>query len=126
MVPFLSYKMNTSVTQKKKDEHFSLSVQLCALEEGILICLLVFSFIMSGAADYPSFRGLLKQLVGPLSTQLSDRRSTIVKQVRRPFLNLHSHFVKDSSPYLLSLFLLVKCASVCFILTRTYITIRHQ
>jgi len=35
----------------------------------------------SGAADYPCFRGLLKQLVGPLSTQLSDRRSSIVKQV---------------------------------------------
>ncbi|XWS76152.1 hypothetical protein CRYUN_Cryun01aG0151900 [Craigia yunnanensis] len=33
-----------------------------------------------GAADYPCFRGLLKQLVGPLSTQLSDRRSSIVKQ----------------------------------------------
>ncbi|XP_031371453.1 CLIP-associated protein isoform X2 [Punica granatum] len=36
--------------------------------------------VIGGAADYPSFRGLLKQLVGPLSTQLSDRRSTIVKQ----------------------------------------------
>ncbi|KAF1881001.1 hypothetical protein Lal_00023031 [Lupinus albus] len=36
--------------------------------------------ILGGAADYPSFRGLLKQLIGPLSTQLSDRRSSIVKQ----------------------------------------------
>lgn len=36
---------------------------------------------LSGAADYPSFCGLLKQLVGPLTTQLSDRRSSIVKQV---------------------------------------------
>uniref|UniRef100_A0A2N9HLU7 TOG domain-containing protein n=1 Tax=Fagus sylvatica TaxID=28930 RepID=A0A2N9HLU7_FAGSY len=36
--------------------------------------------ISGGAADYPCFRGLLKQLVGPLSTQLSDRRSSIVKQ----------------------------------------------
>ncbi|XP_021907185.1 CLIP-associated protein [Carica papaya] len=36
--------------------------------------------VSGGAADYPSFRGLLKQLVGPLSTQLSDRRSSIVKQ----------------------------------------------
>ncbi|MED6109987.1 hypothetical protein PIB30_038701 [Stylosanthes scabra] len=36
--------------------------------------------VLGGAADYPSFRGLLKQLVGPLSTQLSDRRSSIVKQ----------------------------------------------
>lgn len=59
--------------------------------------LLVFSFIMSGAADYPCFRGLLKHLVGPLSTQLSDRRSTIVKQVRFTFLNFHNYFVKDSS-----------------------------
>ncbi|GAB4841292.1 hypothetical protein Ancab_022024 [Ancistrocladus abbreviatus] len=36
--------------------------------------------VVGGAADYPSFRGLLKQLTGPLSTQLSDRRSSIVKQ----------------------------------------------
>ncbi|KAK9055667.1 hypothetical protein SSX86_026752 [Deinandra increscens subsp. villosa] len=36
--------------------------------------------IIGGAIDYPSFRGLLKQLVGPLSTQLADRRSSIVKQ----------------------------------------------
>ncbi|GFZ17637.1 CLIP-associated protein [Actinidia rufa] len=37
--------------------------------------------VIGGATDYPSFRGFLKQLVGPLCTQLSDRRSTIVKQV---------------------------------------------
>ncbi|KAA8550665.1 hypothetical protein F0562_002349 [Nyssa sinensis] len=36
--------------------------------------------VIGGATDYPCFRGLLKQLVGPLSTQLSDRRSSIVKQ----------------------------------------------
>ncbi|XP_015575957.2 CLIP-associated protein isoform X2 [Ricinus communis] len=36
--------------------------------------------VLGGAADYPCFRGLLKQLVSPLSTQLSDRRSSIVKQ----------------------------------------------
>ncbi|KGN44556.1 CLIP-associated protein isoform X1 [Cucumis sativus] len=36
--------------------------------------------VSGGAADYPSFKGLLKQLVGPLSGQLSDRRSSIVKQ----------------------------------------------
>ncbi|XP_024030060.1 CLIP-associated protein isoform X1 [Morus notabilis] len=36
--------------------------------------------VCGGAVDYPCFRGLLKQLVGPLSTQLSDRRSSIVKQ----------------------------------------------
>ncbi|KAK7378548.1 hypothetical protein VNO80_03991 [Phaseolus coccineus] len=36
--------------------------------------------VIGGAADYPCFRGLLKQLVGPLSAQLSDRRSSIVKQ----------------------------------------------
>ncbi|KAG2716861.1 hypothetical protein I3760_03G147400 [Carya illinoinensis] len=36
--------------------------------------------ISGGATDYPCFRGLLKQLVGPLTTQLSDRRSSIVKQ----------------------------------------------
>ncbi|XP_023759265.1 CLIP-associated protein [Lactuca sativa] len=36
--------------------------------------------VIGGAIDYPCFRGLLKQLVGPLSTQLADRRSSIVKQ----------------------------------------------
>ncbi|KAF7804570.1 CLIP-associated protein-like isoform X1 [Senna tora] len=36
--------------------------------------------VLGGATDYPCFRGLLKQLVGPLSVQLSDRRSSIVKQ----------------------------------------------
>ncbi|XP_016503354.2 CLIP-associated protein-like [Nicotiana tabacum] len=38
------------------------------------------ALFIGGAADYPCFRGLLKQLVGPLSTQLSDRRSSIIKQ----------------------------------------------
>ncbi|KAF8007026.1 hypothetical protein BT93_K1129 [Corymbia citriodora subsp. variegata] len=38
------------------------------------------ALVSGGAADYPCFKGLLKQLVGPLSTQLSDRRSSIVKQ----------------------------------------------
>ncbi|WOL09933.1 CLIP-associated protein [Canna indica] len=36
--------------------------------------------MFGGAADYPSFPILLKQLVNPLSTQLLDRRSSIVKQ----------------------------------------------
>ncbi|KAK4775013.1 hypothetical protein SAY86_009948 [Trapa natans] len=36
--------------------------------------------VIGGAVDYPCFQGLLKQLVDPLSTQLSDRRSSIVKQ----------------------------------------------
>ncbi|KAL3850037.1 hypothetical protein ACJIZ3_011919 [Penstemon smallii] len=38
------------------------------------------ALVIGGAVDYPCFRGLLKQLVGPLSIQLSDRRSSIVKQ----------------------------------------------
>ncbi|XP_058101370.1 CLIP-associated protein-like isoform X2 [Magnolia sinica] len=36
--------------------------------------------VFGGATNYPSFPTLLKQLVPPLSTQLSDRRSSIVKQ----------------------------------------------
>ncbi|KAM0941957.1 putative armadillo-like helical, CLASP domain, TOG domain-containing protein [Dioscorea sansibarensis] len=36
--------------------------------------------VFGGAADFPSFPMILKQLVTPLSTQLSDRRSSIVKQ----------------------------------------------
>ncbi|XP_056169276.1 CLIP-associated protein-like [Syzygium oleosum] len=38
------------------------------------------ALVFGGAVEYPCFKGLLKQLVGPLSTQLSDRRSSIVKQ----------------------------------------------
>ncbi|MCD7470841.1 hypothetical protein HAX54_011004 [Datura stramonium] len=38
------------------------------------------ALVIGGAIDFPCFPGLLKQLVVPLSTQLSDRRSTIVKQ----------------------------------------------
>ncbi|KAK9282224.1 hypothetical protein L1049_005138 [Liquidambar formosana] len=49
------------------------SVRIAAMQR-------VEALVCGGAADYPCFRGLLKQLVGPLSTQLSDRRSSIVKQ----------------------------------------------
>ncbi|CAM0903887.1 unnamed protein product [Alopecurus aequalis] len=38
------------------------------------------ALVYGGAIDYPSFLVLLKQMVPPLSTQLADRRSTIVKQ----------------------------------------------
>ncbi|KAL5711594.1 hypothetical protein ACHQM5_013862 [Ranunculus cassubicifolius] len=49
------------------------SIRIAAMQrvEGLLF---------GGAADYPSFPSLLKQLVPPLSTQLSDRRSSVVKQ----------------------------------------------
>ncbi|XAR61010.1 hypothetical protein NMG60_11034581 [Bertholletia excelsa] len=53
------------------DKDWSLRIGAMQRVEGLVI---------GGAADYPCFRGLLKQLVGPLSTQLSDRRSSIVKQ----------------------------------------------
>ncbi|XP_030451581.2 CLIP-associated protein isoform X2 [Syzygium oleosum] len=49
------------------------SVRIAAMQR-------VEGLVSGGASDYPCFRGLLKQLVGPLSTQLSDRRSSIVKQ----------------------------------------------
>ncbi|XP_039027557.1 CLIP-associated protein-like [Hibiscus syriacus] len=49
------------------------SVRIAAMQR-------VEGLVLGGAADYPCFRGLLKQLVNPLSTQLSDRRSSIVKQ----------------------------------------------
>uniref|UniRef100_A0A453P3F0 TOG domain-containing protein n=1 Tax=Aegilops tauschii subsp. strangulata TaxID=200361 RepID=A0A453P3F0_AEGTS len=38
------------------------------------------ALVYGGAIDYPSFFMLLKQLVHPLSSQLADRRSSIVKQ----------------------------------------------
>ncbi|CAA2964712.1 CLIP-associated isoform X1 [Olea europaea subsp. europaea] len=53
------------------DKDWSIRIAAMQRVEGLVI---------GGAVDYPCFRGLLKQLVGPLSTQLSDRRSSIVKQ----------------------------------------------
>ncbi|XP_031405587.1 CLIP-associated protein-like isoform X2 [Punica granatum] len=49
------------------------SVRIAAMQR-------VEGLVLGGATDYTCFRGLLKQLTGPLSTQLSDRRSSIVKQ----------------------------------------------
>ncbi|XP_030549432.1 CLIP-associated protein-like [Rhodamnia argentea] len=49
------------------------SVRIAAMQK-------IEALVLGGAADSPCFKGLLKQLVGPLSTQLSDRRSSIVKQ----------------------------------------------
>ncbi|KAH0660402.1 hypothetical protein KY289_029150 [Solanum tuberosum] len=49
------------------------SVRIAAMQR-------VEALVIGGAADYPCFRGLLKQLGGPLSTQLADRRSSIIKQ----------------------------------------------
>ncbi|KAG4959413.1 hypothetical protein JHK87_036046 [Glycine soja] len=51
--------------------------------------------MMPCAADYPCFFGLLKQLVGPLSTQLSDRRSSIVKQACHLLCFLSKDFLGD-------------------------------
>lgn len=51
--------------------------------------------IYGGATDYPCFRGLLKQLVGPLSTQLSDRRSSIVKQACHLLIFLSKELLGD-------------------------------
>eukprot|EP00256_Glycine_max_P054180 XP_014620979.1 CLIP-associated protein isoform X2 [Glycine max] len=53
------------------------------------------SLVLGGAADYPCFFGLLKQLVGPLSTQLSDRRSSIVKQACHLLCFLSKDFLGD-------------------------------
>ncbi|XP_077226767.1 CLIP-associated protein-like isoform X2 [Tasmannia lanceolata] len=49
------------------------SVRIAAMQR-------VEGLVFGGATDYPSFPTLLKQLITPLSTQLSDRRSSIVKQ----------------------------------------------
>ncbi|XP_073292341.1 CLIP-associated protein-like isoform X2 [Primulina huaijiensis] len=53
------------------DKDWSIRIAAMQRVEGLVI---------GGGADYLCFRGLLKQLVGPLSSQLSDRRSSIVKQ----------------------------------------------
>lgn len=49
------------------------SVRIAAMQK-------VEGLVFGGAPDYGCFPALLKQLVGPLTVQLSDRRSSIVKQ----------------------------------------------
>ncbi|KAL2238684.1 UNVERIFIED_CONTAM: CLIP-associated protein [Sesamum indicum] len=70
------------------DKHWSVRIAAMQRVEGLVLggllnadCSIQGLLHHSGAADYPGFHGLLKQLVAPLSTQLSDRRSSIVKQV---------------------------------------------
>ncbi|GER24978.1 CLIP-associating family protein [Striga asiatica] len=53
------------------DQDWSIRIAAMQRVEGLVI---------GGATDYSCFHGLLKQLVTPLTTQLSDRRSSIVKQ----------------------------------------------
>uniref|UniRef100_A0A453CE06 TOG domain-containing protein n=1 Tax=Aegilops tauschii subsp. strangulata TaxID=200361 RepID=A0A453CE06_AEGTS len=48
--------------------------------------------------DYPSFLTLLKQLIPPLSTQLADRRSTIVKQACHLLNVLSKELLGDFEP----------------------------
>ncbi|PRQ25613.1 putative CLASP domain, TOG domain-containing protein [Rosa chinensis] len=55
--------------------------------------------VYGGAADYQSFRGLLKQLVNPLNTQLSDRRSSIVKQACHLLCFLSKELLGDFESY---------------------------
>ncbi|KAI4986910.1 hypothetical protein ZWY2020_019540 [Hordeum vulgare] len=54
--------------------------------------------IIWGAIDYPSFLTLLKQLIPPLSTQLADRRSTIVKQACHLLNVLSKELLGDFEP----------------------------
>ncbi|XP_058749347.1 CLIP-associated protein-like isoform X2 [Vicia villosa] len=55
--------------------------------------------VLGGATDYACFRGLLKQLGGPLSTQLSDRRSSIVKQACHLLCFLSKELLGDFESY---------------------------
>ncbi|CAN6228765.1 unnamed protein product [Urochloa humidicola] len=56
------------------------------------------ALVYGGAIDYPSFLVLLKQLVPPLSTQLSDRRSSIVKQACHLLNILSKELLGDFEP----------------------------
>ncbi|KAG2567311.1 hypothetical protein PVAP13_7NG344800 [Panicum virgatum] len=56
------------------------------------------ALVYGGAIDYPSFLMLLKQLIPPLSTQLSDRRSSIVKQACHLLNILSKELLGDFEP----------------------------
>eukprot|EP00850_Spirogloea_muscicola_P016760 SM000138S00067 [mRNA] locus=s138:346678:353387:- [translate_table: standard] len=45
------------------------------------------ALLLGGAHQYGAFQGQLKQLIGPLRSQLEDRRSSIVRQVACHLLN---------------------------------------
>ncbi|XP_011080151.1 CLIP-associated protein isoform X2 [Sesamum indicum] len=68
------------------DKHWSVRIAAMQRVEGL---------VLGGAADYPGFHGLLKQLVAPLSTQLSDRRSSIVKQACHLLSFLSKDLLRD-------------------------------
>nr|CAD1820935.1 unnamed protein product [Ananas comosus var. bracteatus] len=55
--------------------------------------------IKIGAANYPSFCLLLKQLVAPLHTQLLDRRSSIIKQACHLLSFLSKELLGDFESY---------------------------
>ncbi|ONM16043.1 CLIP-associated protein [Zea mays] len=56
------------------------------------------ALVYGGAIDYPSFLMLLKQLVPPLSNQLCDRRSSIVKQACHLLNILSKELLGDFEP----------------------------
>ncbi|XP_020079822.1 CLIP-associated protein-like isoform X2 [Ananas comosus] len=55
--------------------------------------------VLGGAANYPSFCLLLKQLVAPLHTQLLDRRSSIIKQACHLLSFLSKELLGDFESY---------------------------
>ncbi|KAF8645960.1 hypothetical protein HU200_066053 [Digitaria exilis] len=57
------------------------------------------ALVYGGAINYPSFLMLLKQLVPPLSSQLSDRRSSIVKQACHLLNVLIKELLGDFEPF---------------------------
>nr|GMD73116.1 CLIP-associated protein-like [Ipomoea batatas] len=77
----------TSTLSPEKDW----SIRIAAMQR-------VEGLVIGGAADYACFLGLLKQLVGPLSTQLSDRRSSIVKQACHLLNFLSKELLGDFEP----------------------------
>ncbi|KAJ7546013.1 hypothetical protein O6H91_08G020200 [Diphasiastrum complanatum] len=56
------------------------------------------ALVAGGASDYASFAVLLRQLVGPLSVQLGDRRSSIVKQACHLLSTLSRELLADFEP----------------------------
>ncbi|XP_018676209.2 CLIP-associated protein [Musa acuminata AAA Group] len=67
----LNKEMERIASTLVPDKDWSLRIAAMQRVEGL---------VFGGAGDYPSFLTLLKQLATPLSTQLLDRRSSIVKQ----------------------------------------------
>ncbi|CAN6252821.1 unnamed protein product [Urochloa humidicola] len=83
-------EIEKAVSNLQPDNEWSIRITAMQRVEGL---------VLGGAADYSAFPTLLKQLVTPLTTQLLDRRSSVVKQACHLLNFLSKELLRDFEPY---------------------------